>query len=84
MEMYIVIAIAIFMVVMFLWNKFPFGLVTMTACTLLVVTGVTDVSTAFNGFCNSTIILIAPMLALSAALTKTSIVPAIRHSMTNM
>ena len=84
MQMYIVLAIAAFMVVMFLWNKFPFGVITMTSCVLLVLTGVIDISTAFSGFSNNTVVLIAPMLALSAALTKTSIVPMIRRSMSNM
>ena len=84
MQMYIVLAIAAFMIVMFLWNKYPFGLITMTSCTLLVLFGIIDASTAFSGFCNTTVILIAPMLALSSALTKTSIVPLIRRSMTQM
>lgn len=77
-QTYIVLAIMIFMAVMFVINKVKFGIVSMTCCVLLVVTGVMDIQTAFSGFANKTIILIAPMLALSQALTKTSLVPKIR------
>ena len=81
MQMYIVLAITALMIAMFLSNKLPFGLVTMTCCVLLVVTGVTDISTAFSGFSNKVVILLAPMMALSAAITKTSVVPAIRAAL---
>lgn len=77
-QTYIVLAIMIFMAVMFVINKVKFGIVSMTCCVLLVVTGVMDIQTAFSGFANKTIILVAPMLALSQALTKTSLVPRIR------
>ena len=81
MELYIVLAIAAFMVIMFLWQKYPFGVVTMSCCVLLVLFGIQDVSKAFSGFCNQTVVLIAPMLALSNALTKTSLVSMIRSKM---
>ncbi len=37
MEMYIVLAITLFMMVMFIWNKVPFGVTTMTCCLLLAM-----------------------------------------------
>ncbi|WP_294496555.1 SLC13 family permease [uncultured Gemmiger sp.] len=74
MDMYIVLAITAFMMVMFIINKVPFGVTTMTCCVLLAATGVVDVETAFSGFANKIVILIAPMLALSQAITKTSLV----------
>ncbi len=77
-QTYIVLAIMIFMAVMFVINKIKFGIISMTCCVLLVVTGVMDIQTAFSGFANKTIILVAPMLALSQALTKTRLVPKIR------
>lgn len=74
MEMYIVLAITLFMMVMFIWHKVPFGVTTMTCCVLLAVFGIVDIQTAFNGFGNKIVVLIAPMLALSSVLTKTSLV----------
>lgn len=47
MEAYIVISVLIFMIVMFVIGKWPYGLITMTCCAILAVTGVLDVSTAF-------------------------------------
>ena len=81
MELYIVLAITLFMVVSFIFQKVPFGVTTMACCALMVLTGVMTVPEAFSGFCNQTVVLIAPMLALSAALTKTSLVAKIRSAM---
>lgn len=74
MEMYIVLAITLFMMISFVWHKVPFGVTTMTCCLLLAVFGIVDIQTAFSGFGNKIVVLIAPMLALSAVLTKTSLV----------
>lgn len=84
MELYIVLAVTAFMMVMFVWQKVPFGVITMTCCMILAVTKVVDLQTAFSGFGNKIIILIAPMLALSSALTKTSLVSKIRDMMEYM
>ena len=48
MDMYIVLAVAIFMMVMFVWHKVPFGLTTMTCCIILTLTGVIDVEDSFQ------------------------------------
>lgn len=74
MEMYIVLGITLFMMIMFVWHKVPFGVTTMTCCLLLAMFGIVDIQTAFSGFGNKIVVLIAPMLALSAVLTKTSLV----------
>lgn len=84
MEMYIVLAVTLFMMVMFIWNKVPFGVTTMTCCAVLAMTGVIDIQTAFSGFGNKIVVLIAPMLALSAVLTKTSLVAKISNMMDRM
>ena len=44
MEMYIVLAVTIFMMVMFVWHKVPFGVTTMTCCVILMVTGCIDLN----------------------------------------
>ena len=84
MEMYIVLAVAVFMMAMFVWHKVPFGLTTMTCCIILTLTGVIDVETAFSGFGNKIVVLVAPMLALGAVLGKTSMVGKIRGVMETM
>ena len=84
MEMYIVLAVTLFMMVMFIWHKFPFGVSAMTCCAVLAATGVIGLQDAFNGFGNKIVVLIAPMLALSAVLTKTSLVARISTMMNAM
>lgn len=74
MQMYIVLAITAFMMIMFVWHKVPFGVTTMTCCVALAALGVMDLPSAFSGFSNKIIVLIAPMLALSAVLAKTSLI----------
>ena len=59
MQMYIVLAITIFMIASFLIGKWPYGLTTMTCCALLGLTGVMDPVAAFGGVANKTTILIA-------------------------
>lgn len=74
MDLYITLAVTVAMMVMFVWGKFAYGLIAMAACTILAATGVLSLSQAFSGFANQIVVLIAPMLALSAALTKTSLI----------
>lgn len=83
-ELGITLAILAFMIVMFLWQKVPMGVVTMTCCTLLAIFKVLKPAEAFGGFTNTSIILVAPMMALSSAITKTSIVPAIRRRVNDL
>ena len=84
MEMYIVLAVTGFMMVMFVWHKVPFGVTAMTCCAVLAATGIVDLPSAFSGFGNKIVVLIAPMLALSAVLTKTSLVARISTMMNAM
>ena len=78
MDMYIVLAITLFMMVMFIVGKVPYGVITMTCCALLAVTGVMSPTEAFSGLSNSTTLLIAGMLALATAFGKTSAVARVR------
>ncbi len=79
MELYITVAILAFMIIMFVLQKVPMGVTTMTCCTLLAAFGILTPSEAFSGFTNESIILVAPMMALSSAITKTSIIPSVRR-----
>lgn len=50
MEMYIVLAVTLFMMVMFIWHKVPFGVTTMTCCAVLAAAGIVDLQSSFSGF----------------------------------
>lgn len=75
---YIVLGILAFMIVMFIYGKVSYGVICMTLCVLLAVTKVCTVPEAFSGFTNPTVIMIAPILVLSAAISKTSIIDRIK------
>lgn len=83
-QLIITLAILAFMIVMFVWQKFPMGVTTMTCCALLAAFGILSPSEAFGGFTNNSIILVAPMMAPSSAITKTSIVPYIRNKVNSL
>ena len=59
MDAYIVIGVMILMIVAFVMNKWPFGLITMSCCIILGVTGVLDASGTFAGFCNPFVVMLA-------------------------
>ena len=80
-EMYIVLAIAAFMIVSFIIGKVPYGVTTMTCCVLLVLTGYCNIPTAFSGLANKTTILIAGMFTMAYAFGKTSLINKIRRQM---
>lgn len=84
MEMYIVLGVTLFMMISFVLHKVPFGVTTMTCCAILAVTGVVDLPTAFSGFGNKIVVLIAPMLALSAVLPRTSMISSISKTLNAM
>ena len=84
MELYIVIAIFLFMIVGFCLNKWPFGLTTMTCCILLVVTGIMPIEDAFSGFAMKNFVLIAGMYVLCDAFGKTSLLASIRDKVLSM
>lgn len=52
-QLIITLAILAFMIVMFVWQKFPMGVTTMTCCALLAAFGILSPSEAFGGFTNN-------------------------------
>ena len=80
-QLTIVLLVTLFMMVMFVWHKVPFGVTTMTCCLILAATGVVELKSAFVGFGNKTVVLIAPTLALSAVLSKTELVDKISKTL---
>ncbi|WP_238899680.1 SLC13 family permease [Clostridium sp. YIM B02500] len=82
--MIIALVITIFMIILIMTDKLPFGAPPLLACLLMVLFGVTDIKTAFGGFSNSTIIMLASFMAIVAALEKTSFIGAFRRVILNM
>ncbi len=82
--MIIALAITIFMIILIMTEKLPFGAPPILACLLLVLFGITDIKTAFGGFSNSTIVMLASFMAIIAALQKTSFITSFRKTMYNM
>lgn len=82
--MIIALAITALMIVLIIIDKLPFGAPPLIACLLMVVCGVSDIKTAFGGFSNSTIVMLASFMAIIAALQKTSFLTKFKGAMFNM
>lgn len=83
-QMILALAITIFMIILIMMDKLPFGAPPLLACLLLVIFGITDIKGAFAGFSNATIVMLAEFMALIAALQKTSFISAFKRIMFNM
>lgn len=84
MDAYIVIAVLILMIAAFVANKWPFGLITMTCCIILGVVGVLDVPTAFSGFCNPFVVMLAGAFVVTNALARTSFIGRLQKNLMKM
>ncbi|MCM1220583.1 MAG: SLC13 family permease [Lachnospiraceae bacterium] len=82
--MIIALAVTVLMIILIMVDKLPFGAPPLLALLLLVVFGVTDIKTAFGGFSNSTIVMLASFMAIIAALQKTSFIVKFKRLMYNM
>ena len=82
--MIIALAITIFMIILIMTEKLPFGAPPILACLLLVIFGVSDIKTAFAGFSNATVVMLASFMAIMAALQKTSFIASFKKAMYNM
>lgn len=83
-SMIIALAITVFMIILIMTEKLPFGAPPLLACLLLVVFGVADIKTAFAGFSNATIVMLASFMAIMVALQKTSFITKFKNAMYNM
>lgn len=83
MDTNLIISIVILVLVAagFMSGKFKLGLVGMAGAVLLNLTGVLTQSEAFAYFSNGNLTMIAGMFVLSGAISKTSLVPAMRDLM---
>ena len=80
-QLIITLCILVFLVVMLLTNKLPYGVSAMICCVLFVLFGILDLQTAFSGLSSSTTLMIAPMIVVASALGKTSLIGRIRKLM---
>ena len=74
LPMIFALGITVFMIVLIMMDRLPFGVPPLIACLLMVVFNVVPIKTAFGGFANSTIVMLAAFMAVIAALQKTSLI----------
>ena len=74
MDAYIVIGVMIVMIIAFMMNKWALGLITVSCCIVLGVTGVLTPTETFSGFCNTFVVMLAGAFVVTNALAKTSFI----------
>lgn len=84
LPMIIALAVTAFMIYLIMTEKVPFGAAPLIACVLMVLFGVTDIATAFRGFSNSSIFMLATFMVIIAALQKTSFIAAFKRTIVKM
>ena len=82
--MIIALLVTAFMVWLIMTDKVPFGAAPLIACALMVLFGVTDIATAFRGFSNSSIVMLASFMVIIAALQKTRFIAAFKRAIVRM
>ena len=82
--MIIALLVTAFMVWLIMTDKVPFGAAPLIACALMVLFGVTDIPTAFRGFSNSSIVMLATFMVIIAALQKTRFIAAFKRAILRM
>lgn len=83
-DMILALGILIFMIVLIMLDKLPFGAPPLLACFLLVISGLTDMATAFQGFANKSVIMIAGFMIVMNAIQKTSLIEKVKKGMIKM
>lgn len=81
LHMTLALGILILMIVMIMTDKFAFGAPPVFACLLLVVTGLSTVQQAFDGFVNPSVVMIAGFMVVMAGLMKTRLISKVQSSM---
>jgi len=84
LPMVFALAITVFMIVLIMIDRLPFGAPPLIACLLMVVFGVVPINVAFSGFANATIIMLASFMAVIAALQKTDLVSGFKRMITRL
>ena len=79
--MIIALVIVVGMIVAIMTDKFSFGAPPVVAAILMVVCGILPIETAFKGFIDTNVIMVAGFMAVMAALQKTSLMAKIKAAM---
>lgn len=82
--MIISLLVTAFMIYLIMTEKVPFGAPPIIACALMVLFGVTDIQTAFRGFSNPSIIMLASFMVIIAGLRKTSFIAKFQNIVVQM
>lgn len=82
--MIIALAITLFMIILIMTDKLPFGAPPLLACILIVIFGLADVKGAFAGFTNSSVIMVASFMPIMTAIQKTSLIDKFKSLMFTM
>lgn len=82
--MIISLLVTVFMIYLIMTEKVPFGAPPIIACALMVLFGVTDIPTAFRGFSNPSIIMLASFMVIIAGLRKTSFIAKFQNVVVQM
>lgn len=82
--MILALAITVFMIVLIMIDRLPFGVPPLIACLLMVVFNVVPINVAFSGFANATIVMLASFMAVIAALQKTELVTGFKQMISRL
>lgn len=70
-DIWVTLAILVFAIVMFIWEKIPLALTSMMIVIALILTGVLEPAQGFSGFVNGSVILFFSMFIVGGALAET-------------
>lgn len=84
MQAYIVMAVMVLMIAAFVLNKWPFGLITLSCCAILGVTGVLGPADVFAGFANPFVVMLAGCFVVTFALGKTSFIRSLQRQIVKL
>lgn len=84
MNAYIVIGVMVLMIIAFVMNKWPFGLITLGCCVILGITGVLGPADVFSGLANPFVVMLAGCLVVTGALGKTSFIRNLQNQIIKM
>lgn len=74
MQAYIVMVVMVLMIIAFVLNKWSFGLITLSCCAILGITGVLGPDKVFSGFANPFVVMLAGCFVVTYALGKTNFI----------
>ncbi|SFG13068.1 SLC13 family permease [Oribacterium sp. WCC10] len=83
-QMILALAVLVLMIALIMFDVLPFGAPPILAGFLLVALGLADVKTAFGGFTNNSVVMIAGFMAVMAALQKTRFMTKLKEIMINL